>query len=358
MNNITVFIIITIFSLLVNTIITPLLIKLSHKFRWYDSNDHRKIHTGDIPRIGGFGIFVSFVLSLLLFLVICKFTSINLSDLSKYRYTSLVAGFFIITILGVIDDFISIRAWQKFLIQITAALIVSFGGFNFQLFYIPFISYNIPLYFLSHVLTVFWIISLCNAINLIDGIDGLAGGVSAIAVLFYGIIFYITGNFTAAGLSFSLLGGILGFLIFNLPPAKIFMGDSGSLFLGFSLSVIPLVNNKPPVTSVVLFLPMILLVIPILDMIGAMLRRKRRGVPIFSPDREHIHHKLMDFGLSNKKILFALYFYSFIAGITGLFYTTLTPDGGFILLLVFWSIFIILFTILHYKNQRRKKTDY
>ena len=358
MVNIIVFIIITVFALLVNTFLTPLLIRLSHKYQWYDSNDKRKIHTGDIPRIGGLGIFVSFVAALLLFLIICKFSNIHLNNISKYKHLSLVLGFFIITALGVIDDFISIRAWQKFLIQITAALIVSTGGFNFQFFYIPFIRYNIPLYFFSHALTIFWIISLCNAINLIDGIDGLAGGISAIAVLFYGIIFYITGNSTAAGLSFSLLGGILGFLIFNFPPAKIFMGDSGSLFLGFSLSVIPLVNNKPPVSSTVLFLPLILLIIPILDMIAAMLRRIRRGIPIFSPDREHVHHKLMDFGLSNRKILFTLYFYSALAGITGLFYTTLSPDGGFILLFILWLVFTGFFVILHYKNQKRKKSSY
>ena len=358
MDNILVFIIITVFALLSNSIFTPLLIRLSHKFGWYDSKSKRKIHTGDIPRIGGLGIFAAFVLSILFFLIICKYTSISLNRISKYRHAALVLGFFIITFLGIMDDFFSLRAWQKFLTQISAALIVSFGGFNFQYFYIPFAGYNIPLYFLSHVLTVFWIISLCNAINLIDGIDGLAGGVSAIAVLFYGIIFFITGNYTAAAISLSLLGGILGFLIFNFPPAKIFMGDSGSLLLGFSLAVIPLVNNHPPVSSTVLFLPLILLIIPILDMIAAMIRRKRRGVPIFSPDREHIHHKLMDFGLSNKKILFTIYFYSVLAGITGLFYTTLSPDGGFILLCVIWAVFTGLFTVLHFKNQKRKNSGY
>ena len=237
MDNITVFIIITVFALLVNTIFTPILIKLSHKYGWYDTNDHRKIHKGDIPRIGGLGIFISFGLALLLFLIICKYTEINLNEVSKYRHTSLFAGFFIITALGVIDDFISIRAWMKFLIQISAALIVSAGGFNFQFFYIPFVAFNIPLNIFSHILTVFWIISLCNAINLIDGIDGLAGGVSAIAVFFYGIIFYITGNYTAAALSFSLLGGILGFLVFNFPPAKIFMEIQAAYYLDSALQL-------------------------------------------------------------------------------------------------------------------------
>ena len=194
MNNITVFIIITAFALLVNILFTPLLINLSHRHKWYDSNDKRKIHKGDIPRIGGLGIFVSFVVSLLLFLVICKYTSINLNSVSKYKHIALVAGFFIITVLGIVDDFVSIRAWQKFLIQITAALIVSFGGFNFQFFHIPFFGINIPLYFLSHILTVFWIISLCNALNLMDGMDGLAGGISALIACIFLRYYFLYAN--------------------------------------------------------------------------------------------------------------------------------------------------------------------
>ena len=356
MNNIIVFFIITVFAFLLNTILTPILIKFSHKYNWYDSNDHRKIHEGEIPRIGGLGIFIAFGLSVLFFLMLSKFTDIDLNKVSKYKHTALFTGFFIITALGIIDDFVSIKAWQKFVIQVTAASIVSAGGFNFQYLYIPFVSINIPLHIFSHILTIFWIISLCNSINLIDGIDGLAGGLSAIAACFYGIIFFTTGNFTAAGLSFSLLGGILGFLVFNYPPAKIFMGDSGSLLLGFSLGVIPLVNNQLPADSTVLFIPMIILIIPILDMIAAILRRKRRKVHIFSADRDHVHHKLMDFGLSTRKILVIIYFASSIAGIIGLFYIRLRGDMGFVLLLVFWAICISFFSILHFKNKKRKKS--
>ncbi len=300
MGNLLVLLFIAFSSLIINTVLTPFSIRISHKKGWYDVTNARKIHSGNIPRIGGLGIFISFIISVFLFIIICKFADVKLNTVSKYRHLSLAVGFLIITLMGIADDFLSMRAWHKFLIQITAALIVTTGGFNFQVFYMPFTGYTFTFGIFSHAITIFWIISFCNAVNLVDGMDGLAGGIAFIASLFYGIIFYITGNYTAAGLSFALLGAVTGFMFFNFPPAKIFMGDSGSLFLGFSLSVIPLVNNSGPVSSQVFFMPLIILVIPALDMIAAILRRKRRGLPISSPDREHIHHKLIDFGLSQK----------------------------------------------------------
>ncbi|MCL2792935.1 MAG: undecaprenyl/decaprenyl-phosphate alpha-N-acetylglucosaminyl 1-phosphate transferase [Spirochaetaceae bacterium] len=334
---------------------------MSHKKRWYDITNDRKIHSGNMPRIGGVGIFISFLLTVFLFVVICKFTDFDLNTISRYHYLFLAAGFLIITILGVADDFVSIRAWHKLLIQLTAALIVSFGGFNFEFFYIPFLAQDIPLGLFSHVITVFWIISLCNAINLMDGMDGLAGGIALIASFFYGIIFLITQNYTAASLSFILFGTILGFLVFNFPPAKIFMGDSGSLLLGFCLAVIPLINNIGGGSSQTIFMPLIVLIIPVLDMIAAILRRRRRKLSIASSDREHVHHKLIDFGLSQKKILFVIYLFSIFAGLTGFLYAFLENrklDSGFMVFITTWAVFTSLFLVLHYKNKARKKTSF
>jgi UDP-GlcNAc:undecaprenyl-phosphate GlcNAc-1-phosphate transferase len=293
MNNLFLLSIIAVIASILNLIITPLLIKLSHKKAWYDITNDRKIHSGNIPRIGGLGIFISFIIAVFIFIVLCKYLNIKLNTVSKSRYLAHSAGFLIITLMGVADDFFNIHAWPKFLIQIAAALAVTLGGFNFDYVYIPFLKYSFSIGYFSHVVTAFWIISLCNAINLIDGMDALAGGVAFIAAFFYGIIFFVTKNYTAAGLSFALLGAILGFLVFNFPPAKIFMGDSGSLFLGFTLAVIPLIYGKEQTSSMVFFMPLIVLIIPALDMIAAILRRKRRKLPIASPDREHIHHKLM-----------------------------------------------------------------
>ena len=358
MGNVPVLILIASSSLLINLVVTPVLIKLSHKKGWYDETNDRKIHSGKIPRIGGLGIFISFIAAVFIFLAVCKYTSVSLNNISKDRYLALSAGFLIITLMGIADDFYGMRARQKILIQITAALFATIGGFNFEFFQIPFSENLFASGFFSHAVTVFWIISFCNAINLVDGMDGLAGGIAFIASLFYGIIFYTTGNYTASGISFALLGAIAGFLFFNLPPARIFMGDSGSLFLGFSLAVIPLINNSPPVTSEVFFMPLILLVIPALDMIAAIMRRKRRGLPILSPDREHIHHKLIDFGLSQKKILFVVYLFSFIAGFAALLYVFTEKrynDSGVFVFAGVWSLYTLLFIVLHYKNQARKK---
>ena len=350
---------ISIVALVFNLIVTPFLISLSHKKGWYDITNARKIHSGNIPRIGGVGIFASFLVTVFLFVVICKFADIKLNTISKYHYLYLSVGFLIIIILGVADDFLSIRAWHKLFIQLAAALIVSFGGFNLEFLYLPFLEQDIPLGIFSHFITAFWIISLCNAINLMDGMDGLAGGIALIASLFYGMIFFFTHNYTAAGLSFALLGAVLGFLVFNFPPAKIFMGDSGSLFLGFCLAVIPLINNKGGGSSQTILMPLIILVIPVLDMVAAILRRRRRKLSIASPDREHIHHKLIDFGLSQKKILFVIYVFSILGGLAGLVYTILENrkvDSGFIVFIATWILYTTLFIVLHYKNQARKKT--
>ena len=359
MNNIVFLLIISIAALIINLIITPFLISLSHKKGWYDITNARKIHSGNIPRIGGVGIFISFLLAVFLFVVICKFAHIKLNTISRYHYLALSAGFLLITFLGVADDFFGIRAWHKLLIQLAAAAIVSFGGFNFEFFYVPLMKQVIPLGFFSHIITAFWIMSLCNAINLMDGMDGLAGCIALIASFFYGIIFLITHNYTAAGLSFALFGAIIGFLVFNFPPAKIFMGDSGSLLLGFSLAVIPLINNNVNGSSQTVFMPLIVLIIPVMDMIAAILRRKRRNLSIASPDREHIHHKLIDFGLSQKKILFVICVFSFFGGLAGFLYTVLEAkkqDCGFIVFVVIWILYTALFLILHFKNQERKKT--
>ena len=361
MNNIILLLIISIVALILNLILTPLLISLSHKKGWYDSTNDRKIHSGDIPRIGGVGLFISFLLSAFLFVLICKFANIPLNTISRYHYLALAAGFLIITILGVADDFFNIRAWHKLLIQLAAALIVSFGGFNLEFFYIPFLEQDIPLGFFSHFITALWIVSLCNAINLMDGMDGLAGGIALVASFFYGIIFFITQNYTAAGLSFILFGAVAAFLVFNFPPAKIFMGDSGSLLLGFCLAVIPLINNTGGGSSQTVFMPLIVLIIPIMDMIAAILRRSRRKLSIASPDREHIHHKLIDFGLSQKKILFVIYFFSILVGLTGLLYTifeTRKLDSWVFIFAATCVVFTSLFLVLHYKNIARKNSSF
>lgn len=348
-------------AFLINLGVTPLLIRISHKFKWYDTIDERKIHPDKMPRIGGVGIFVGFAAAAFVYVVGCHIFDVKeLNDLSKYSHLLLVIGFFIITSMGLMDDFLNLRAKLKFVIQIIAALCISLGGFHFHVIHIPGTEIGFALNpVIAHALTVLWIIAFCNAINLMDGMDGLAGGISFIGAVFYIILFGLSSNFTAMAVSACILGAILAFLFYNFPPARIYMGDSGSLLLGFSMAVIPLINNQPPVSSNVLLPALLIFIIPVMDMLAAILRRHRRKRSIFSPDREHLHHKLQDFGLPVKTILALIYSFSALAGICALIFSSI-DNGAFAMLFFFavWFFYVSLFLIVHFKNRARKKQRY
>lgn len=354
-----VFTIVLILAFLINGIATPLLIRLSHKHKWYDFVDARKIHPDKMPRIGGVGIFIGFAAAAFVYVVGCHVLHIKeLNYLSKYSHLLMCIGFLIISLMGLADDFYNLKAGLKFVIQIVAALCITLGGFRFTIFSIAWTPVAIELNtFWSHALTILWIISFCNAINLMDGMDGLAGGIASIGAVFYIIIFALAGNFTAVAVSACILGSLVAFLVFNYPPAKIYMGDSGSLLLGFSMAVIPLIHNAPPVSTDVLFPALLIFIIPILDMIAAIIRRKRRGRPIFSPDREHLHHKLQDFGLVPRQVLAIIYSFSVIAGSCALMYTLMQGTVAILFFFALWIFFTLLFVLLHKKYRRFKRNS-
>ncbi len=355
-----VFTIVLILAFLINGIATPLLIRLSHKHKWYDSIDERKIHPDKMPRIGGVGIFAGFALAAFIYVVGCHVLHIKeLNYLSKYSHLLMCIGYLIIVVMGLADDFYNLKAGLKFVIQIIAALCITLGGFRFTIFSIAWTPVAIELNtFWSHALTILWIISFCNAINLMDGMDGLAGGIASIGAVFYIIIFALAGNFTAVAVSACILGSIVAFLVFNYPPAKIYMGDSGSLLLGFSMAVIPLIHNAPPVSTDVLFPALLIFIIPILDMVAAIIRRKRRGRPIFSPDREHLHHKLQDIGFTPNQVLAIIYSFSVVAGSCALMYCLMHGPVAILFFFAVWLFFIMLFVLMHKRYRafiRRKK---
>ena len=239
------------------------------------------------------------------------------------------AGLLLMHGLGVYDDFTNLRAPFKFLVQVLAATLVALSGATLQRLALPFVgTVTLPLV-LAVPLTILWIVAISNAINLIDGADGLAGGVAMVAALFMGIIAFGQGSLIPAVFAFALVGSIAGFLLFNFPPARIFMGDGGSLTLGFVLAVIPLMgitgNSAPPMTIPVL--PVItLLYMPIVDTLLAITRRTKRGLPVHSPDREHIHHRLIDRGLQGRRLLAIIYSGMVILGFTAMASFTLA-DG-------------------------------
>ncbi|MBA7699258.1 putative undecaprenyl-phosphate N-acetylglucosaminyl 1-phosphate transferase [subsurface metagenome] len=341
-------------AFLVNLGLIPIIIRLAHHFKWYDLPDRRKIHTGLIPRLGGTGMFISLIIASLLthLLIFALNRGRTLAQIS-YKFYMPFLGIALIYLLGLYDDFKNLRAPYKFILQLAAAGIVTSGGYLIRSLTLPYIGY-IHLGLMAYPITVIWIVGISNAINLIDGMDGLAGGIVAFAALSMGIIALIQHELNAAILAFSLLGAVFGFLIFNFPPAKIFMGDSGSLMLGFTLSIFPLMGISKASAFGSLIVPITLLTIPIIDTAAAILRRLRQKRPIISPDKEHIHHKLLEMGLNERQILSVLYGFCLYLAIVSVTSVILPKEMNVYLVLVVWVGSLLCYWGLSYLESKKR----
>lgn len=340
------------FATLLCTATVPVVLWLSHRFQWYDVPNARKIHTGDIPRLGGVGIFVSFIAAFLLASLVFGFAGVPAVWPIHGEILFVLAGMVVIHVTGLVDDFYNLKAIIKFLLQIIAAALVTMGGFLIRSIPIPFFG-SISLGILSYPVTVLWIVGITNALNLVDGIDGFAGGITAISALSMGFLSVDGSGTSSLGIPFILCGAVLGFLFYNYPPARIFMGDSGALFLGFTLAVIPLLQlpSQPSVTS--LLIPVTILTIPILDTASAIIRRTRKGLPFYSADREHIHHKLQNLGLTDRKILLITYSYCAFLGVVCCLSRFLKADIAFLTLVSVWVLSILCFFALRNRSNAK-----
>lgn len=259
-----------------------------------DIPNERKVHKKPMPRLGGLGIFLGFLLGYMLY------------GHASPIMNSILIGSFIIVLTGVVDDIKPLKPSTKFIGQLVAACIVVFYGKIIMQdlsafgFYINFGVFAYPV-------TIFFILGCINCINLIDGLDGLAAGISSIYFLTIGIIATMQGKFSLdCVLTFVMLGSTLGFLVHNFNPASIFMGDSGSLFLGFMISVIALLGFKN-VTMTSLIIPLLILAIPILDTLFAIIRRFLKGESLSKPDKFHIHHQLLRKNFSQRTTVLIIY---------------------------------------------------
>ena len=348
-------------GLLLNTALIPVIIRIAHQRQWYDGRNHRKIHVEDTPRIGGVGIYVSFLASAFVAALVAAGSSgalpaavggsATFGELVVYVLPPLI-GMTLIHALGLIDDFRDLRAVLKLLIQVVAAAVVTIGPFRIETVTVPYIWYQIELGWLSYPLTILWIVAVSNAVNFVDGVDGLAGGISAIAALFFGLIALLTGHGVTALVAVGLFGAILGFLIYNAPPARIFMGDSGSYVLGFALSVFPLMLADESRSSLTLIPAISILAVPFLDMATSIVRRLRRGKHPFSADREHLHHKLMDLGFGTWSILAIAYSAAVILGTVGLLWYILPVNLDITVTLIAWLVAGLLMAILTRARHR------
>lgn len=259
-----------------------------------DIPNERKVHKKPMPRLGGLGIFLGFLLGYMLY------------GRTSSIMNSILIGSFIIVLTGVIDDIKPLKASTKFIGQVVAACIIAFYG-NIIMKDLSAFGFYVNFGVLAYPITIFFILGCINCINLIDGLDGLAGGISSIYFLTIGIIAGIQGKFSLdCVLTFVMLGSTLGFLVHNFNPASIFMGDSGSMFLGFMIAVIALLGFKN-VTMTSLIIPLLILAIPILDTIFAIIRRLLKGESISKPDKFHIHHQLLNKNLSQKTTVLIIY---------------------------------------------------
>ncbi|MCL5982285.1 MAG: undecaprenyl/decaprenyl-phosphate alpha-N-acetylglucosaminyl 1-phosphate transferase [Firmicutes bacterium] len=298
----------------VSMLVTPWAGRLAFRVGAVDRPNNRKIHQRVMPRLGGLAVFAGFAAASALLP-------------AEPRLTGLLLGGAVILLLGLLDDTRGLSPKVKLLGQSLAAAIVVAFGIRIDFINNPFNGY-FYLGAFSIPFTIFWIVAITNAINLIDGLDGLASGVSAIVLLTFAVIAHQIGQTTVSLLALALAAAVLGFLRYNFYPAKIFLGDCGSMFLGFMVAVLAVFGLLKGLTVVTFVAPVIVLGVPVFDTCFAIMRRFYEHRPIFQADKGHLHHRLLSQGYSHRQAVLFIYFLSLIfsAGALLLIYNT-TASG-------------------------------
>lgn len=298
----------------VSLLLTPVVKTLSFKIGAVDvPKDARRMHDHPIPRLGGLAIFLGFLVSVLLFVPL---------DGPKQ---GMLLGAVIIVVLGIFDDIYALPAKLKFVIQLLAALVATLLGNRIERLTNPNIFSDNPVWelgWLSIPVTVVWIVAITNAVNLIDGLDGLACGVSTISTLTMLVIALLVSELDVAIVMAALAGACIGFLPYNFNPAKIFMGDTGATFLGFVMATMSVQGLFKMYNIISFVAPFLILGLPVFDVCFAVIRRISKGQSPMQPDRSHVHHKLIDMGMSQKQAVGTLYVVSAILGLSAVVLTT------------------------------------
>ena len=346
---------------------TPWSIKIAHKIGAVDiPKDNRRMHQNSMPKLGGIAVIAGFLISIIyLIFVVTIEGSVNIFGPEQYfkKLIGILLGIIIIAITGVLDDTKSLRPYQKLLGQILAATIVVSFGLQIDTIKISTIAHIGLTREFSIVLTIIWIVGITNAINLMDGLDGLSSGISLISCISLLIIFSLNYSPMIAILILaSLIGALVGFLPYNFAPAKTFIGDTGSNFLGFMLAIISILGVAKTYTIAVIVLPILVLGLPILDVVWAIIRRVIKGKSIkaiFKADNEHVHHKLVKRGFSQKQAVLILYGASAILGM----FAIILFDSGIwkalsFLLMVVAAVAVGYKNFIMKKNQANAETKY
>ncbi len=318
---------------------TPLVKKFAYVVGAVDvPKDNRRMHKTPMPRLGGLAIFFGFLIAILLF-----------GSMDRVMASILIGALIIVT-LGIFDDILRLQSWIKFIVQCAAACVpVLYGGLRIEFF----TSFNLfsgdrflYLGYLSIPITIIWIVGMTNAVNFIDGLDGLAAGVSTIASLSLLAVSCITQNSYVAIVMACFTGACVGFLPYNLNPAKIFMGDTGALFLGFILATMSIQGLFKFYAVISFAVPFLILGLPLFDMIVSVLRRVLSGKSPMAADREHIHHKLIDMGFNQKQAVAILYGITIILGLIAVVLALYGASAALLVLLGLLVIGVIVFKVL------------
>ncbi len=309
--------------------ITPGVIVLAAKTGAMDVPSGRKVHKKPIPRIGGIGIYTAFLISVITVSFIADLDGEMLQEV-----TGLIVSGTLIVLIGIIDDYKNLPAKVKLLGQIFAAAVLVFG-FDVRIDFIsdPFGDYFYLDRFAAPA-AMFWIVGLTNTVNLIDGLDGLAAGVATIASVTILLVALQQNVILVTVLTAALAGAAFGFLYYNFNPACIFMGDSGSMFLGFMLAGISIIGAVKSAATIALIVPILALGLPILDTAFAIIRRYRGGVPIFRPDKGHLHHRLLGLGFTQRQAVLLMYVISALLGLSAVALTEVSSQIAMMILII------------------------
>ncbi len=319
-------------SFVISLALTPVVIKVGPKLGFLDiPKDNRRMHKRPMPIAGGIAIYIAATVAILVFIPLNK------------NILSLIIGSTIILISGLLDDKYSISPKAKIAFQLAAGLMIALSGSQIE-FFTNIISTKevVWLKYLSIPVTLFWICGITNTVNLIDGLDGLAAGVSLISAVSLMCIALKMNHVAVAIIAAAVGGSCLGFLPYNFNPAKIFMGDTGALYLGFMLSYISIQGVMKYATTLMIFVPVLVLGVPVFDTAFAMIRRYISGKKIFDADKGHLHHRLLALGLTQRQTVLILYAISLIFGILANVISDFDPVIGIIIsLLIIILIFLV-----------------
>ncbi|MDP4151935.1 MAG: MraY family glycosyltransferase [Bacillota bacterium] len=333
----------------ISFLLTPVVKSFAQKVGAIDvPTDSRRMHKKPIPRLGGLAIFFGFF-----------FTALLMVDLTTQMRAILIGGV-IILVLGIFDDIYRLDAMPKFIVQIVAALIPALSGVEINFFSNINLFSNNPylnLGVLTVPITVFWIVGITNAVNFVDGLDGLACGVSSIACFSLLCIALILGERDVEILTAALAGACIGFLPYNLNPAKIFMGDTGSTFLGYILAIISIQGLFKFYALVSFAVPFLILGLPIFDTAFAILRRIASGRSPMSPDRSHLHHRLIDMGFSQKQTVAIIYSVSIVCGISAVLLTQTGTTKAVLIVCTALVVFLVAARMYHENSKSSEKAD-